>query len=226
VGGPQCRGQGPKRGGGGHEGEVAYAAAHALLRSHHDVLLAALDAARESGRFLPQPEGLQEPGQQWLVFDLGAACAEGGSGALAPACRLLRDMGESGGKARPPYAPLKAQFSTMAAGVHVRAHTGPTNAKLTLHYGLRVPEGAPGSAPGSGQGRTRPPRRGEGARGLLGPRIRVANETRPFLPRGLLVFDDSFEHEVWQDGETERTTLVLHIAHPDLPRGDLAGTLA
>ena len=29
--------------------------------------------------------------------------------------------------ATPPFAPLKAQLSTMAAGVHVRPHTGPTN---------------------------------------------------------------------------------------------------
>ena len=81
------------------------------------------------------------------------------------------------------------QLSTMAAGVHVRPHTGPTNAKLTVHYGLDVPDGAS---------------------------IRVGDEARPFAPRELLVFDDSFEHEVWQNGTSARTTLVLHVAHPEL----------
>ena len=91
-----------------------------------------------------------------------------------------------------PFAPLKAQFSTMAPGVHVRPHTGPTNAKLTVHYGLQVPDGAA---------------------------IRVAGGSwRPFVERGLLVFDDSYEHEVWQNGTSDRTTLVLHVAHPDLAR--------
>ena len=82
----------------------------------------------------------------------------------------------------------------MGAGVHVLPHTGPTNAKLTAHYGLDLPPGAS---------------------------VRVGGEWREYRERELLVFDDSFEHEVWQNGTAERTTLVLHVAHPEL-RGTLA----
>ena len=114
----------------------------------------------------------------------------------------LDRLREAGKRANPPYAPLKAQFSTMAPGVHVRAHTGPTNAKLTLHYGLVVPEGSTSTS---------------------GARMRVVDEVRPFVQGGLLAFDDSFEHEVWQDGATPRTTLVLHVAHPGLKGGGMAG---
>ena len=61
------------------------------------------------------------------------------------------------------------------------AHTGPTNAKLTLHYGIDVPRGGSwlraGGAPPHGGG-----------------------ETRPFVEGGLIVFDDSFEHEVNRRG--------------------------
>ena len=36
-----------------------------------------------------------------------------------------------------------------------------------------------------------------------------------FFPSGgLLAFDDSYEHEVWQNGATDRTTLVLHVMAP------------
>ena len=40
--------------------------------------------------------------------------------------------------------------------------------------------------------------------------------------RELLAFDDSWEHEVWQNGSAPRTTLVLAVAHPDAPPSALA----
>ena len=35
----------------------------------------------------------------------------------------------------------------------------------------------------------------------------------------LLVFDDSFEHEVWNRGEHPRAVLIVHLHHPQLVRG-------
>ena len=32
----------------------------------------------------------------------------------------------------------------------------------------------------------------------------------------LLIFDDSFEHEVWNNGTEERVIFILDIFHPDL----------
>ena len=46
--------------------------------------------------------------------------------------------------------------------------------------------------------------------------MRVDDEVRPFVQDGLLAFDDSYEHEVWQDSEGPRTTLVLHVSNPAL----------
>ena len=191
-------------------------------------------AVVSSGRMVPQPEGLQEAGQRWEVYDLTEACADisgdriaaadddtnggarphvqNGDGSRTDAdtpssaqrhplhptsCRVLRELAAAGEGASPPYMPLKAQLSSMAAGVHVRPHTGPTNQKLTVHYGLEVPAGTDGRTAST---------------------IRVGRDTRPFVPRGLLVFDDSFEHEVWQNASTTRTTLVLHVAHPELAK--------
>ena len=48
--------------------------------------------------------------------------------------------------------------------------------------------------------------------------MRVGDEVRPFGRGRLLAFDDSFEHEVWTP--TARTTLVLHVAHPELSAAD------
>lgn len=166
------------------------------LRASHARLVQDFETISQAGGFLPQPEGLQEAGQRWEVFDLSAACATISAPKPYFTCALLsrlRTMGSPArNRSRAPYAPLKAQFSTMAAGVHVRPHTGPTNGKLTAHYGLVVPTGAS---------------------------VRVVDEWRHFAERELLVFDDSFEHEVWQNGSSDRTTLVLHLAHPDLLGG-------
>ena len=32
----------------------------------------------------------------------------------------------------------------------------------------------------------------------------------------MLIFDDSFEHSVWNDSEEERMIFILDIPHPDL----------
>ena len=62
----------------------------------------------------------------------------------------------------------------------------PTNAKLTLHYASTC-RAAGGSASATRR-----------------PAAEVAR------------FDDSFEHEVWQDADADRTVLVLHVRHPQL----------
>ncbi|ESO95209.1 hypothetical protein LOTGIDRAFT_144765, partial [Lottia gigantea] len=82
------------------------------------------------------------------------------------------------------------KFSVMHPGVHVWPHCGPTNCRLRAHVGLVVPEG---------------------------PRIRVVNETRTWKEGEVIIFDDSFEHEVWHDGETFRLVLIIDFWHPDIP---------
>ena len=82
-----------------------------------------------------------------------------------------------------------ACFSAMKPGTHVKPHCGTTNAKLRCHLPLQVPEGC---------------------------RMRVGNEVRPWAEGKLLVFDDSFEHEVWTTGDRARIVLVFDVYHPDL----------
>ncbi|XP_054707090.1 aspartyl/asparaginyl beta-hydroxylase-like [Uloborus diversus] len=83
----------------------------------------------------------------------------------------------------------QAKFSIMHPGTHVWAHTGPTNCRLRSHLGLVIPDG---------------------------PVIRVANETRKWEEGKVLLFDDSFEHEVWHNGSSYRLVLIVDFWHPEL----------
>jgi aspartyl/asparaginyl beta-hydroxylase (cupin superfamily) len=53
-------------------------------------------------------------------------------------------------------------------------------------------------------------------------RIRVGDEERSWAEGDVLIFDDSFEHEVWNDSDRERIVLIIDIWHPDLTDGQIA----
>jgi aspartate beta-hydroxylase len=79
--------------------------------------------------------------------------------------------------------------SRLAPGTRLSAHCGPSNFRLRCHLGLVVPDGC---------------------------RIRVGSETRAWRAGECLVFDDSFEHEVWHDGDSDRIVLIADMWHPQL----------
>nr|XP_033789331.1 aspartyl/asparaginyl beta-hydroxylase isoform X2 [Geotrypetes seraphini] len=82
------------------------------------------------------------------------------------------------------------KYSVMHPGTHVWPHTGPTNCRLRMHLGLVVPK--------------------------TGCQIRCANETRSWDEGKVLIFDDSFEHEVWQDADSYRLIFIVDVWHPEL----------
>lgn len=77
----------------------------------------------------------------------------------------------------------------MQPGVHVWPHCGPTNCRIRAHLGLVVPPG---------------------------PKIRVADEEGKWTEGKFIIFDDSFEHEVWHEGESFRLVLIVDFWHPEL----------
>lgn len=83
----------------------------------------------------------------------------------------------------------QVKFSVMHPNTHVHSHCGPTNCRIRAHLGLTVPENT---------------------------YIRVANETRSWKEGEWLIFDDSFEHEVWHNGTSVRLVLIVDVWHPDL----------
>ncbi|XP_071410563.1 aspartyl/asparaginyl beta-hydroxylase isoform X9 [Pithys albifrons albifrons] len=82
------------------------------------------------------------------------------------------------------------KYSIMHPGTHVWPHTGPTNCRLRMHLGLVIPK--------------------------EGCRIRCAQENRAWEEGKVLIFDDSFEHEVWQDAESYRLIFIVDVWHPEL----------
>ncbi len=46
--------------------------------------------------------------------------------------------------------------------------------------------------------------------------VRVASETLLWQEGKILLFDDSYEHEVWNDGETPRAVLIIDLWHPEI----------
>lgn len=83
----------------------------------------------------------------------------------------------------------QVKFSVMHPGTHVWPHCGPTNCRIRAHLGLKVPSET---------------------------YIRVAEETRSWKDGQWLIFDDSYEHEVWHNGTGTRLVFILDFWHPDL----------
>lgn len=83
-----------------------------------------------------------------------------------------------------------AMFSILSPGKHIPPHGGPYKGVLRYHLGLIVP-GAPGSC-----------------------RIRVGNDVRPWAEGKSLVFDDTFEHEAWNDTDGTRVVLFVDFKRP------------
>jgi aspartate beta-hydroxylase len=79
-------------------------------------------------------------------------------------------------------------FSVMAPGAHVRPHCGATNTRIRCHLGLVVPASS---------------------------RMRVGTRMLQWQEGRCLMFDDSYEHEVWNP-DAERAVLILDVWHPDL----------
>ncbi len=80
-------------------------------------------------------------------------------------------------------------FSLLAAGKRIPAHTGTINTRLVCHLPLIVP--------------------GDGA-------LRVGSQTRNWRVGELLAFDDTVEHEAWNDAASDRLVLIFDVWRPEL----------
>lgn len=94
-------------------------------------------------------------------------------------------------------------LSVLAPGTQVAPHCARTNHRLTCHLGLCVPKLPDGC--GTTDDTERP---------QCG--LRVGGHYRTWQEGQALVFDDSFEHEVWNNAEVPRVVLLLRFWHPGL----------
>ena len=80
-------------------------------------------------------------------------------------------------------------FSLLRAGARIAPHTGTHNTRLVCHLPLIIPPHC---------------------------RFRVGNEVREWEEGKLLIFDDSIEHEAWNDSAQDRVVLIFDIWRPEL----------
>lgn len=81
-----------------------------------------------------------------------------------------------------------AFFSILAPGAHIPAHRGVTKGLITCHLGLIVPDGP--------------------------VRMQVSSEAVRWAEGETLVFDDTWEHEVWNDTNATRVVLLVQFGRP------------
>jgi aspartate beta-hydroxylase len=93
-----------------------------------------------------------------------------------------------------PFARVKNRspsvlFSLLRPGAHIPPHTGEVNTRLICHLPLVVPEKC---------------------------RFRVGNDIRTLAEGKAWVFDDTIEHEAWNDSDRTRVILLFEIWRPEL----------
>jgi len=86
-----------------------------------------------------------------------------------------------------------AVFSILDANTRIPPHTGVNNARLIVHLPLIVPAGCG---------------------------FRVGAETREWEPGKAFVFDDTIEHEAWNDSDQPRAVLILDTWNPYLSEAE------
>jgi tetratricopeptide (TPR) repeat protein len=82
-----------------------------------------------------------------------------------------------------------ALISILRPGTHIPPHHGMLNTRLICHIPLVVPPGC---------------------------RLRVGAETREVVEGEAMIFDDSIEHEAWNDGDAVRAVLLFEVWRPEI----------
>ena len=90
--------------------------------------------------------------------------------------------------ALPGRAPT-AFFSILAPNKRIPPHTGVTNTRAIVHLPLIVPTGCA---------------------------FRVGGETRPWVEGEAFAFDDTIEHEAWNESDELRAVLILDVWNPHI----------
>jgi aspartate beta-hydroxylase len=102
-------------------------------------------------------------------------------------CPVTARMMETAPRCRVASRAPTAFFSILDANTKIPAHTGVTNTRCTVHLPLIVP-------PDCG--------------------FRVGATTREWLPGEAWVFDDTIEHEAWNNSDTPRAILIFDVWNP------------
>ncbi len=124
---------------------------------------------------------------RWSAFHL----MRGGAPVAANSARCPATMAALTGLPIPVIAGRSPMvlFSILAPGTHIQPHNGMLNTRLICHLPLIVPNGC---------------------------RLRVGNHIRQVRAGEILIFDDSIEHEAWNDSAEMRAILLFEVWRPEL----------
>jgi hypothetical protein len=142
----------------------------------------------------PRPQGdVMLDNPDWSAFYLWK------DGALVPAnaarCPRTVAVLEGAPLCRLPQRSPSILFSLLRPHTRIPPHHGLVNTRLICHLPLIVP-------PGCG--------------------LRVGNETREWIEGKAWVFDDSIEHEAWNDSDHTRVILLFEVWRPELSERERA----
>jgi aspartyl/asparaginyl beta-hydroxylase (cupin superfamily) len=161
------------------------------FESNHAAIKRELEQAWQTGRdgFRDYEHYLSvQPDWQALYLYRQAALVDR-SAALAPtAFAVLRD---SAVRTEVICPLLESHFSVLLPGAHVKPHCDLWNFSINLHVAIDVPDRCA---------------------------ITVAGQTRSWQEGECLLFDYSFEHEAWNEGDRPRTCLLADLWHPETTR--------
>eukprot|EP00933_Yihiella_yeosuensis_P004503 TRINITY_DN108873_c0_g1_i1.p1 TRINITY_DN108873_c0_g1~~TRINITY_DN108873_c0_g1_i1.p1 ORF type:complete len:249 (-),score=52.57 TRINITY_DN108873_c0_g1_i1:318-1064(-) len=135
--------------------------------------------------------GLTDGKGEWRELVMLGPGSEKGRTLCPQTAALLDAIPEAKHLADSEGACGNAIFAKLTPGTRLKPHCGPTNTRLTCHLGIEVPEECG---------------------------IRVGEEVRTWQVGKCLVFDDSWEHEVWNNSDKLRVVLLINFWHPDLTR--------
>ena len=169
-------------------GEIEAAAP--AIRAELEAVLAAEDGFRpyvEADPDRPRPNNPLLGDPSWSAFYLWKS----GAPAAGNAERCPRTMAalEKAPMPRIEGRSPMALFSLLRPGTHIQPHHGLLNTRLICHIPLITPPGC---------------------------RLRVGNEVRTWEPGKALIFDDSIEHEAWNDGTETRVVLIFEVWRPEI----------
>jgi aspartyl/asparaginyl beta-hydroxylase (cupin superfamily) len=113
----------------------------------------------------------------------------------AARCPRTLDALRTAPLARVPNRSPSILFSLLQSGAHIPPHNGLVNTRLICHLPLIVPGKC---------------------------RFRVGNEIREWAEGKAWLFDDTIEHEAWNDCESTRVILLFDIWRPELTEEERA----
>ena len=172
-------------------GHADFEGAFPAIRAECVALMAEMGAIPQFHEVMEQQAELsQHGGRFWRVFILRAYGADHHPHqARCPTLGRLL-------RAHPEVT--SATFSILEAGKHIPAHRGPFRGILRYHLPLVIP-----------------PARG----GRPSNRLRVDGETYALEEGRGILWDDTYEHEAWNDSGAVRAVLLLDVFRPEQPLG-------